>query len=239
MARKQKKEVVEKDAFIVLMTALSIILLAFFIVMNAIAIVDETKSRKAIGSLIGSFGILPGGLRMENTKGTSITPSSIPLVEPKDELSIILKALAAFSHDEESGGSLGIYGTQKGLVIVIGEKLAFESGSVEIRKEVIPVLKKIAEILLRLKKNIFIEGHTDNIPIATKRFRSNWELSTARAVNTLRFLVEQCGIPGERVAAVGYGASHPLVPNDTPEHRNMNRRVEIIIAKEKDGTIAY
>jgi len=239
VAKKQKEEEVPSDAFTVMMTALSIILLAFFIVMNAIAVVDDERSRKAIGSLIGSFGILPGGLRSEKSKGKSITPTSIPLVKPKDELSILLKILQGPSPKEEEGGSLGLYGTKEGLVIALGEKIAFDSGSAEIKKKAVPLLKRIAHTLARFKNNIYVEGHTDNMPIHSGKFRSNWELSTSRAVNTLRFLAGEGGVPGERLAAIGYGSSRPLVRNDTARHKAMNRRVEIIIAKQRGGKISF
>lgn len=235
--KKQKKEELPNSSFTVMMTSLGIILLAFFIVLNAIAVVDEEKKRKALGSLIGSFGILPGGLRTESSKGKSITPPSVPLVKPEDELSILLKTLESFAKTEEGGGSLGVYGSKNGMLISIGEKFAFNSGSADIKPEAKPLLKKLAEVLIRFKGKLYIEGHTDDIPIKTKKFRSNWELSTARAVNTLRYLTEQANVPGEKLAAVGYGSSRPIVLNDTPRHRALNRRVEIVIADKRKPEI--
>ncbi len=237
MARKKKKKEVKKDSFIVLMTALAIILLAFFIILNTIAVADEEKIRKTLGSLIGSFGIMPSGLRAQKSEGKSITPTSIPMVKPENEIALILSALEDYAKEEEGGGSLGVYMSKKGLVISIGEKFAFDSGSAEIKPMATSLLKKIAEILSRFKNRIYIEGHTDNVPINTEEFRSNWELSTARAVNTLRFLEEELNFPGERLAAVGYGSVRPIVPNDTTRHKAMNRRVEIVISKKKGTTI--
>jgi len=73
-----------------------------------------------------------------------------------------------------------------------------------------------------------VEGHTDNLPIHTERFHSNWELSAARAISVIKYL-HQNGIPQERLSALGYGEYRPVAPNDTPEHRSLNRRIEILI----------
>ncbi len=233
MAKKKKKEEFKPDGFVVLMTALGIILLAFFIILNVIAVPDESKTREALGSLVGSFGIMSGGLRAKENKGSALLQNAPPLVTPDNEMAVLLKALEGFADEKEGGGSLGFYGSKKGLVIAIGEKFAFKSGSAEIKSEAIPLLKKIAKALLRFESDFFVEGHTDNVPVRSARFRSNWELSTARAVNTLRFLTEKAGIPPEKMAAVGYGSTRPIVGNDTPEHKSMNRRVEIVIAKKR------
>ncbi|MDK2959817.1 MAG: chemotaxis protein MotB, partial [Bacillota bacterium] len=76
-----------------------------------------------------------------------------------------------------------------------------------------------------------VEGHTDNLPINTYRFPSNWELSTARATTVVRYLAEKHGIPPDRLSAAGYGEWRPVAPNDTPEHRAQNRRVDIVVLR--------
>ncbi|HHW18203.1 MAG TPA: OmpA family protein, partial [Firmicutes bacterium] len=78
---------------------------------------------------------------------------------------------------------------------------------------------------------IRVEGHTDNWPISTDKFPSNWELSTARATNVVRFLIEEAGIQPERLQAAGYGEYHPIDSNDTPEGRQRNRRVDVILMR--------
>lgn len=80
-----------------------------------------------------------------------------------------------------------------------------------------------------------VEGHTDNVPIFTERFDSNWELSTARAVRIVKYLIQEGNIAPGRLSAVGYGELRPLVQNDTPEHRARNRRVEIVLVKSEEG----
>jgi chemotaxis protein MotB len=90
------------------------------------------------------------------------------------------------------------------------------------------MLKKVGDIIARTGFEVRIEGHTDDLPIRTVHFPSNWELSTARAVNVLRYFIETVGISSERLSAVGFSEFQPMVPNDSAGHRARNRRVEII-----------
>jgi flagellar motor protein MotB len=97
----------------------------------------------------------------------------------------------------------------------------------------VSLLKKIGGLIRQLPNRVRIEGHTDNVPISTAMFPSNWELSAARAVNIVKFLSDHMGVYPRRLSAVGYGASRPIKANDTPENRAMNRRVEIDSAEGK------
>lgn len=132
---------------------------------------------------------------------------------------------------------------EKGLVITFVADILFNSGKAKIRQEANPVLDKVATVLNENvpELNIGIEGHTDNVPIRHSGWKSNWELSTARALSVLHFLVEQKGVSPDRVSAIGYGEYRPVATNDTVEGRQMNRRVEIVIlpkitkAKGADG----
>lgn len=118
---------------------------------------------------------------------------------------------------------------REGLVITLSGSLLFEPGRAEIRAEAIDVLARLATIIEPTQGRIRIEGHTDNIPISTPEFPSNWELSTRRASAVLRFLTETVGMPAERFEIAGYAEFRPLFPNDTRENRAANRRVEIIL----------
>ena len=116
------------------------------------------------------------------------------------------------------------------LIINIDDKISFDSGSAELKKEIFPALKKIADILQKYPENsIMVEGHTDNIPIKTRRFRDNWQLSTERALSVLDYLLKNKDLNKSRFAAAGYGEHNPIVPNDTPENRALNRRVDIVL----------
>jgi len=120
----------------------------------------------------------------------------------------------------------------KAVRILLTSDLLFDTGSADLKGGSIQVLKKIAAVLWRTPYLVNIIGHTDNIPIHTESFPSNWELSTARACAVARFLIEEMRIPAERFRVSGYGEYHPLRPNISSENRAANRRVEITITKE-------
>ncbi|MCM8791536.1 MAG: OmpA family protein [Candidatus Omnitrophica bacterium] len=120
---------------------------------------------------------------------------------------------------------------EKGLVITFVADILFDSGKASIRPENYSTLDKIANVLAKnIPHNyIGIEGHTDNEPIKYSGWRSNWELSTARALSVLHYLVDEKGLSPDRFSAIGYGEYRPVASNDTKEGRQLNRRVEIVI----------
>ena len=119
----------------------------------------------------------------------------------------------------------------KGLVITIVGDVLFDSGKAKIRPESYPILDKVATVLKENVPglNVGIEGHTDSVPIKFSGWKSNWELSTTRALSVLHYLVEENNISPERVSALGYGEYRPVASNSTKEDRQLNRRVEIVI----------
>jgi chemotaxis protein MotB len=129
---------------------------------------------------------------------------------------------------------------KEGLRITLEEKgnlPFFESGKADLTNEIIENLEKIYPILKKLSSDyeIIVEGHTDNVPIFTRQFQSNWELSTARATAVVRYLVSK-GIDPRRISAIGYGEYRPVAPNDTPENRQRNRRV-VFFVKTSSGKV--
>ena len=120
------------------------------------------------------------------------------------------------------------------ILLRINEKGSFPSGSSIVKQSFIPVLNKIRKSLIDIQGRIIVAGHTDNIPIKTVRFRSNWELSSSRAVTVVHELLELNTIPQDRFVIEGHGDSHPLVKNDTAKNRALNRRVELIIVQGEE-----
>ncbi len=133
---------------------------------------------------------------------------------------------------------------EKGLVITVVGDVLFDSGKAKVRSQSYSILDKVATVLKDNvpELNVGIEGHTDNIPIKHSGWKSNWELSTARALSVLHYLVEEKDIFPERVSAIGYGEFRPVASNDIKDGRQLNRRVEIVIlpqfskAKETKAT---
>lgn len=116
------------------------------------------------------------------------------------------------------------------LIININDKICFDSGSSELKKDVMPALQKITAILISYPENeIIVEGHTDNVPISTSRFRDNWQLSTERALSVLNYLLRNKRLNPTSFSAAGYGEYNPILPNNTAANRALNRRVDIVV----------
>jgi chemotaxis protein MotB len=119
---------------------------------------------------------------------------------------------------------------KRGLVItLLSDKTFFDSGSAELSPEALPVLDEIYSFMKKNQNLIRVEGNTDNVPIHTASYPTNWELSTARAVTVVRYLVEHDGLSPTRISAAGYGEFRPRKGNDTDANRLQNRRVDIVL----------
>jgi len=150
----------------------------------------------------------------------------------KEKVEKRLEKLKKELHDEIKKGSVEVEGDDRRTVIRIREKGSFPSGSDKLRPGFEPAIRKISAALIDLKGQIQVAGHTDNIPISTFRFNSNWELSSARAVSILNAILKVKKLPDERFIIQGHADNDPLVPNTTAQNRAINRRVEIIVIKE-------
>jgi len=120
---------------------------------------------------------------------------------------------------------------EKGLVITVVGDLLFDSGKAKIKSEAYPLLDKVSSVLKdnMVQFNVGIEGHTDNVPITRSNWKSNWELSSARALSVVHYLATDQGISPKRLSAIGYGEYQPVASNETKDGRKQNRRVEIVI----------
>jgi chemotaxis protein MotB len=135
--------------------------------------------------------------------------------------------------DEISKGNITIQQVRDRLTINMVDRVLFDSGQAHVKPAGVKVLKQVGDVLNKISdKQIRIEGHTDNVPISSKlqdRFKTNWELSTARATTVVRYLIDQGGVDRQYLSAVGYADTHPLASNDSEEGRSSNRRIEIVL----------
>ncbi|MCW9014769.1 MAG: flagellar motor protein MotB [Gammaproteobacteria bacterium] len=131
-------------------------------------------------------------------------------------------------------GQIEVTGDNERTIVRIREKGSFPSGSANLNANFRPVMKKIAAAVAKTPGKIHISGHTDNIPISTFKFRSNWDLSSARAVSILNEIFRHEKIPNDRIVIQGYADTVPLVPNSTATNRAINRRVEIEVIKQTE-----
>jgi chemotaxis protein MotB len=164
------------------------------------------------------------------TKSVSLQMSLQGVEEQFGKESTVLKELFS-KHGIQQIARIEV--TEDNMRIVFLSPILFESGSDRLKESSTPHLIKLAEALSELPNPIQIEGHTDDRPLGrSSYFRTNWELSAARAFTILKYF-EAYGVPSSRLSAIGFGAYRPIKPNDTPEGRNANRRIEINILRRK------
>lgn len=215
------------------------LLLVFFVVLYALSQVDKAKYEKLKQSLSSSMSVVDmkgtNGSRPSVTDGNLgvLTGGTAVIMPEQLELESMEKDVQEMAKAEELSDMVETKLDKEGMVISISSAGFFQSGESLLTPEAIPMLDKIAQMLARHPQRVRIEGHTDNIPIATARFASNWELSAMRATTIVRFLIERHRLDPRRLTAAGYGEYYPKVANDTEAHRAANRRVEIVILRDQ------
>lgn len=243
MSQKHKNKVEKDNAERYLLTYADLmnLLLIFFIVLYSMSQVDSQKFEQLSTSFRSSFGAFaPGSVIGSGGAGDTLLPSLNPTISPNPGESSAMMEQRQFEALKEKVSdliekqnlkdSVNVTLEERGVVVSITAKLLFQSGSAEIERDSIPVMENIGKMLLALPGNhIRVEGHTDTDPIRTSSFPSNWELSSARATNVLRLLVEKSGINPRIISAVGYGEYRPNMPNDTEINKAANRRVDIVL----------
>lgn len=199
------------------------LLLTFFVLVLSMSSLDTGKVLEVSYSINQAFGMLRSGDR----GGVQIFK---PFVLPR-EVRIMHQKKNKKELAEMIGGIAGMDAkvTPEGVHITLGEKILFDTGKAEFS---IPngYVDKLGAILRERSCAIRVEGHTDNVPIHNALYQSNWELSTARAVAVVKYLISECRISPERLSAVGYADSRPRVSNNNESNREHNRRVEIILS---------
>jgi chemotaxis protein MotB len=203
------------------------LLLAFFVTMYAISEVDATK----LAPLASSMRVAFEGRRQHTVplpEGGSVVP---PV--PVDPLVPVEANLRLKLDDAIAAGRLELIRDSRGLVVSLPESATFPPASTEVTDGARELITRVAAIIQASGHSMRIEGHTDNVPIRTPTFRSNWELSTARASAVIAFVIETQAFDPVRLSAAGYGEFHPRAPNDSAANRARNRRVDIVILEEQ------
>ena len=199
------------------------LLLGLFVILYAMSKIDAGKYAEFVNAMEGVFGS-PKGIM---TGHGGVVQAPVPSVQVEREK--IVDELRSALHLDDKKLPISISYNERGITVHIMEEMLFASGSAEIISSALLALDSLATVLRGVGNDIRVEGHTDNVPINTPLFPSNWHLSVARAVNVGYYLIQHHGLNPERVSVVGFSEYRPLVPNDTPENRARNRRVDIVI----------
>lgn len=252
MSKRKKKHDHEDhidETWLIPYSDLLTLLLALFIVLFSMSSVDAQK-----------FQILSKAFNDIFTGGTGVTEFQSPMPEgqmespdepkkdqeksenqstqnvDKQELKKIENKINAYIKKTHLTNKLNTSLSDEGLLVTIRDNVLFDSGSAEVRPEDVKIAKEIAELLvIDPPRNIIISGHTDNVPIHTANFESNWELSVMRAVNFMKIILENDKLDPRWFSAKGYGEYKPVASNETKEGRAKNRRVEILILPRNGG----
>jgi chemotaxis protein MotB len=240
MSRRKKKqeEGGGSPAWMTTFSDLMTLLLTFFILLYSFSTLDAIKFKNVASAL---QSVLLGEAKPtifpnEVPPGEAPILDPIPLPESDDESEIEDEALIKLFHivqnyveEEELEAEISVKTNIRGVIIDINERVLFDSGKSNLKDESLEILDKVSVLINQFDNELIIEGHTDNNPIHTNQFDSNWELSVSRAVNVLRYFTEYKNVQPKRISAAGYGEYLPLQTNNTALGRAYNRRVNILI----------
>lgn len=237
MAKKKHEEHENHERWLVSYADFITLLFAFFVVMYSISSVNEGKFRTVSDSIKAALNpvVSPSSTSLPFTIGQNKALTVKPTIEMAKEPAVrrlrqIMRSLKNDTHLE----IIQLKELTNGdIVLTLPDTVLFRSGESALRPEARPFLQAIGEVLIELDRYVRVEGHTDNVPISTVQFPSNWELSATRAVTVVRTLSEQYGVQANHLTAVGHADSRSLTDNLTPEHRAKNRRVEIVVQERK------
>lgn len=227
--RKKKKEDFEMPSAPGWMTTygdMVTLLLTFFVLLLSYSSIDEIKFDAAINSLQGALNVFD-----KNVSVIDKTTMGISKYDKFRRMDIYKNVMAIEQIAKELGyeKDISIGETESGMLIRMGNRVLFDLGKADLKPEALPLLDIVGETIRKSAGEVLVCGNTDNLPITTGKFPSNWELSSARALSVVKHLIDVLNIPPEVFGAVGYSEYRPLVPNDTPENRQKNRRVECLI----------
>lgn len=243
MAKKNKCPECEKclPRWIVTFGDMMSLLLVFFILLLSMSSMDTRKVSEAIGSLAGAMSVLEGG------KQTEISPERIMRATPVEaqpetvtEVNRVAAVIAEINEiiESQGGQAVTLEEAEGGFIIQMPASLLFRPGSAVIESDdALLFIKRVALMISKMSNNmdVVVRGHTDNMPIPSESlYKDNWELSTARAVNVTKELINS-GVRPARLTAAGHAQYRPIATNTTPEGRARNRRVELHFLSKNQG----
>ncbi len=259
----KKQEAAGVPAWVMTFADLMTLLMCFFVLLLAFSEMDVAKFKQLSGSMKDAFGVQAEVEVRTIPKGTSVVaqefspgkpdPSAINSVRQftidsnRNTLDALDRELKEIEEtrdharrlrialkEEIKAGSVAIQTEGMKVIVHILENASFESGYADVRPDFIPVLTKIAGLIDNNSGEVTISGHTDNVPIRNARFRSNWELSTSRAVSVAHELLRVSDLDPVNIMVTGHADTRPRSPNDSDENRARNRRVDISIVRGRE-----
>lgn len=240
MSRKQKQEEVKPGSpeYMTTYGDMMTLLLCFFVLLFAMSSIDAQKFQAIMQSFHGSAGVLKSGKTIDDDayiQNSALRNKITNSITETQRLKALKASIEQHVKENKLEKQISVQLEERGLLLRFNENVLFDSGKADLKKGSKEILVYLSNILSSEDFNdrlIVVEGHTDSDPIRNiRKFPTNWELSTTRAVNVLRYLVEETEMNPERFSAGGYSKYHPVVVNDSPENKSKNRRVDIVILR--------
>ncbi len=242
MARKKKKEEASGATWLDTYADTVTLLMTFFVLLYSMSTLDEAKiqqvsvafnqvmSGKAADSILqynlydGEVPLVGGESKVESTDDSKVIDSNEQTYEQVKE----------FVEQSGLADSITVTPDERGVSLQLKDSILFETGKSDLKDNSKSILDQISSLIANLPNSIIVEGHTDNVPINTYEYQSNWELSSDRATTVIRYFIEQKHLTASRFSASGCGEYKPLVPNTSDENRAKNRRVNILIVSNNE-----
>ena len=225
---------------------LSTLLLTFFVLLLSFSNMDVKQFREMLGSVQDAFGVQkqiagsveaisssPVELSMNQNDGAGFASKPGEYDETDAEM---MQQISQYVENQDLQDDVEVHQTPRGIVVRVKEGALYESGSSDLDEKSKKILDKISGIHGKFADSVQIEGHTDNIPMKSKKFPSNWELSTARAIAAMNYISAEGGVDVGKIGVAGYADSKPIETNDTPEGRAKNRRIEFVFTNNGQKT---
>jgi chemotaxis protein MotB len=255
VARKTKKHAEHEnhERWLITYADLITLLLIFFVIMYAMSKIDTEKYQVLAQALNFEFRkadtVLPQGQgvmgRVSTAKASEGDKSENAEKEKKEkeereqkeirekQLENLLEKIQQYIQQQNLQAQVFAANTPKGIAVTLNDLFLFDLGRADLKKDAYPILNQLATLLPTLNTTISIEGHTDNLPLATGSiYRDNWGLSNERSLSVLRYFIYNVSMDPKKFMSTGYADTHPVADNNTAENRSKNRRVEIVILRD-------
>lgn len=247
--RKKNDEEASAPPWMITYSDMVTLVLAFFVLLYSFSAIDVERFQEVMSALqitfMGRTGILESSQAVGAETGERIDIANLPgeaaiqaslgereesWLQMMQQMQETYEKVQAFLREAELEDEVELRWEERGIVMELPERILFDSGEAVLKEEFLPTLELLADLLRLLPNQVIIEGHTDNVPIHTFLYPTNWELSVARAVAVCRYFVEEQGLHPKRFLPAGYGEYHPIDSNETEEGRARNRRVTVVIS---------
>lgn len=226
------------------------LLLTFFVLLFSMASVDSKKFQEVAFSLRSAFMNISNGELFYYNNGKdiiSILDDNMPEDSEEenavnndkggsgenDQISEFKEQVEQLISEMDLSEYVQVVDNKNNLTLRMNSVILFDLGKADIKESGKEAIRKIAELMKQLDSEVIVQGHTDNLPIKTSLYPTNWELSTKRATNVVLFLINECSLDPTKLTATGNGEYKPIAPNDTEANRQKNRRIDIVISKNK------